>query len=93
MPGKRAAAKPAYVTPFPGVPVRVIKDGGTYEHPGIILSVDLDDERLGGTWMTIIVDHDAPERAQVSALRLDTEQECRDRSAADRRRYFTWCVE
>jgi hypothetical protein len=93
MASKRTAAKLAYVTAAPGVPVRVIRDGGTYDHSGIILSVDLDDEQLGGTWMTIVVDPDAPERTQLSALRLDTEQECRDRSAADRRRYYTWCVE
>ena len=86
-------ARPAYVSPVPGLPVRVIKDGGTWDHAGIIQSVDLDDDVLMGTWMTVIVDHDQPERMQLSALRLDTEQECRDHSAANRRRYFTWCVE
>lgn len=86
-------ARPAYVAPVPGLPVRVIKDGGTWDHAGVIQSVDQDDEVLGGTWMTIVVDPDLPERMQLSALRLDTEQDCRDRSERDRRRYFTWCVE
>jgi len=89
----KKTARPAYVAPVPGLPVRVIKDGGTWDHAGIIRSVDQDDEALGGTWMTIIVDPDLPERMQLSALRLDTEQDCRDRSERDRRRYFTWCVE
>lgn len=89
----KKTARPAYVPPVPRLPVRVIRDGGTWDHPGVIQSIDVDDETLGGTWMTIIVDHDQPERAQVKALCLDAEQECRDRSATDRRRLFAWCVE
>lgn len=89
----KKAEKLAYVSPVPGLPVRVVRDGATWDHPGIILRVGADDLDLGGTWMTIMIDHDQPERTQLEALRLDTEQECRDRSAADRRRHYVWCVE
>lgn len=82
-----------YVAPDVGVAVVVIRDGGAYEHPGTIAAVGADSEALGGTWLTVITDPESNEHMQISALRLDTEEACRERSARDRIRYFAWCVE
>ncbi len=95
--GRESALSADTASPNPdaGVDVVVIKDGSGWTAPGriSIIGPDDDTEEPWGTWATVVCHPDAPERIVLDALVKNSEEDAREASRRNRRRYYAWTVE
>lgn len=92
---QRDSAKTAARTaPVEGGAIRVIRDGGVWDHPATLTNVGQDDEALRCTICTAVADPESSERIHLPrVLLVDNEDEARARSAVERVHYFAWVVQ